>query len=134
MRMMRIAVVTAGLMVAGGVFGTVAGLLVLLAWGLAGGDAILGMHDLSVMLQVAVVFGGGLGAVMGPVSAWVLMRRVPLWLAVGGTTLGTLASGGIGLLATADPVSAMYWGMAGFGITALGLNLRERRARRLTAG
>ena len=122
MRMKRIAAVTAGLVVVGGVFGTIAGVLTLLAWGL-GTPGIMAWQDAAFLLQISLVFGGVPGAVLGPLAAWLLMRHIPLGLAVGGTTLGTVGSGVIGLIATGDPVVAIFWGMAGFGITAIGLRL-----------
>jgi hypothetical protein len=133
MRIKRIAAVTAGLTVAGGVFGTIAGMIVLIAWGMFdGGPFHFTRNDLSLLLQISIILGGGLGAVLGPVAAWLLMRHVPLGLAVGGTTLGTLAGGGIALVIMGDPVTAMLYGMAGFGIFAIGLRLRvPRRERRL---
>lgn len=134
MRWTRIAIVTAGLMVAGGVFGTIAGTLVLAAWiaAMEGPRSVL--QDLGSLLSLAVAFGGGLGAVLGPVAAWVLMRHVPLWLAVGGTTAGTLASGGLTLLLTGNPINAMLFGIFGFGLSALWLhNYSPRDGNRLAA-
>lgn len=133
MRIKRIAAVTAGLVVAGGVFGTIAGMIVLFAWGVFVGWAFhFTFNDLSDLLMISIIFGGGLGAVLGPIAAWLLMRHVPLGLAVGGTTLGTLAGGGIALVAAGDPVIAMLYGMAGFGVSAIGLRLRvPRREQRL---
>jgi hypothetical protein len=133
MRIKRIAALTAGLMLAGGVFGTIAGTIVLISWGLIHADpSIFTLDGLRFVLLFATICGGVLGAVLGPVAAWLLMRHVPLGLAVGGTTLGTLAGGGLALVATGDPVIAMLYGMAGFGITAIGLRLRvPRRERRL---
>lgn len=133
MRIKRIAAVTAGLMAAGAIFGTLAGMAVLTAWSLLDGDVIkFKPADLGPMLQISMVFGGGLGAMLGPLSAWVLMRHVPLGVAVGGSTLGTLASGGIGLLVTGDPVFAMFYGIVGFGISTLAL--RRRYSRRTSSG
>lgn len=133
MRIRRIAAVTAGLMVAGGVFGTLAGMIVLIAWTLVLGEPLMDVvADLGSVLRLAMLFGGVLGAVLGPLAAWLLMRHVPLGLAVGGTTLGTLAGGVGALVATGNPFLAMLYGMAGFGISALGLRLRvPRRERRL---
>ena len=133
MRIKRIAAVTAGLMVAGGVFGTIAGMIVLIAWGMFdAGPFHFTLNGLSLLLQISVIFGGVLGAVLGPIAAWLLMRHVPLGLAVGGTTLGTLAGGGAALVSTGDPFAAMLYGTAGFGISAIGLRLRvPRRERRL---
>jgi hypothetical protein len=135
MRIKRIAAVTAGLMVAGGVFGTITGMVVLSAWAMLAGWTIhLTFNDLTDLLLISVIFGGGLGAVLGPIAAWLLMRHVPLGLAVGGTTLGTLAAGGAALFVTGDPVFAMLYGTAGFGISAIGLRLGvPRRERRLLA-
>lgn len=124
MRWMRITLVTMGLAAAGAVFGTLAGMVVLFAW-----LAILGglgpvLNIPFFMAQIALVYGGGLGAVLGPLAAWTLMRRVPLWLAVGGTTLGTLAAGGLGLLLAPHPMSAILFGMVGFCYTAVRLRNR----------
>jgi hypothetical protein len=135
MRIKRILAVTAGLAVAGGVFGTIAGALTLLAWLIWIGQLHSLVDDTAFVLWIGAWYGGTLGAVMGPIAAWLLMRHVPLGLAVGGTLLGTLASGGMGLLATGNPVVAMLWGMAGFGITAIGLRIRfPSRERRLLRG
>jgi hypothetical protein len=135
MRIKRIAAVTAGLMVAGGVFGTLAGIVVLIAWArIIGEPLMVTLGNLGAVLQVAMVFGGVLGAVLGPIAAWLLMRHVPLGLAVGGTTLGTLAGGVVALVATGNPFTALLYGMAGFGVSAIGLRLRvPRRERRLLA-
>jgi hypothetical protein len=127
MRIGRILSVTMGLMLAGAVFGTITGALTLFVWmAIIGGiDALF--EDMVLMLWMGAWFGGTLGAVMGPSAAWLLMRHVPLGLAVGGTMLGTLAGSGIGLLATANPVGAMFCGMAGFGVTAIRLRVRFPR-------
>jgi hypothetical protein len=134
MRWKRIALVTAGLMIAGGVFGTIAGMLVLTAWMavMEGPGAVF--DGLGFLLELSLAFGGGLGAVLGPLAAWVFMRHVPLWLAVGGTTLGTLASGGLALLLTGNPINAMLFGILGFGVsTLLVRNHVPRAERRLAA-
>lgn len=134
MRWKRIALVTAGLAVAGGVFGTLVGTVVLFAWLASIGELGNAPKDAGFLAWLVLVFGGGLGAVLGPLAAWVLMRHVPIWLAVGGTTLGTMAAGGIGLLATGHPITAMLCGVAGFGATAIGLRLRVPREKQLTGG
>jgi hypothetical protein len=122
--MMRIAVATAGLIVAGAVFGTIAGAVMLALWIAAIGAFVAPVDDLAFVLTFGLVYGGQLGAVLGPIAAWLLMRHVPLGIAVGGTTLGTLASGGIGLIVGGNPLVGMLWGMAGFGISAIALRLR----------
>lgn len=133
-RWMRIAAVTGALIAAGGIFGTIVGALVLGVWVLTVDGAGPGLAELRFVMEYAIVIGGAAGAVLGPIAAWVLMRHVPLWLAVGGTTLGTLAGGGLAALATGDPVLGMYGGAAGFAATAIGLRLRVPRERRLSAG
>ncbi|HEU4885980.1 MAG TPA: hypothetical protein VFT45_27330 [Longimicrobium sp.] len=124
MSKMRIAAVTAGLVLAGGVFGAIAGTLVLMVWqlridGLAGSWAAMGW-----CVVFGVFFGGGFGALLGPLAAWVLMRHVPLWLAVGGTTLGTFASGALVMAISGNPVIALYVGFIGFMLTAAALHDR----------
>lgn len=135
MRWTRIAAVTAGLMMAGAVFGSVAGTVVLFAWLASIGELRSALKDPIPLVELVLFVGGGLGAVLGPLAAWVLMRHVPLWLAVGGTTLGTLASGGLTLLLTGNPISAMLFGIFGFGLSALLVrNYAPRDDRRLIGG
>lgn len=124
MRRMRIAAVMAALVVVGGILGTIVGTVLLLGWQVAleGPDSI--SDGLGTTLFFGLFFGGGLGAVLGPLAAWTLMRHVPLWLAVGGTTAGTLASGGLTLLLTGNPMAAMLIGVVGFMMTAAYLNIR----------
>jgi hypothetical protein len=124
-RWTRIAAVTAGLVVAGGIFGTIAGTTLLVAWQVALEGFTSSSDGFESLLIFGIVFGGGLGAVLGPLAAWTLMRHVPLWLAVGGTTLGTFASGGAALLLTGNPFFAMLVGMIGFMMSAAALNLRS---------
>lgn len=124
MRTLRIAAVWAGLVVAGGVFGTIAGTLVLVAWFVRqdGLDAIAQAVEAAVFF--GIFFGGGLGAVLGPLAGWVLMRHVPLWVAVGGTTLATFASGGLAMLITGHPLIGILVGTVGFMMSAAALHDR----------
>jgi hypothetical protein len=80
----RIIGITLALMATGLVFGGAAGAVMMYAW--RPNDLLEG-----------ALFGGTVGMVLGPFVAWMLMRHVPLWLAVGGTTLGTVAGWMIGL-------------------------------------
>ena len=131
MRIKRIAAVTAGLVVAGAVFGTIAGVVLLTAW-LAVTGSFHSLRDAAFVLRFSFYFGGSLGAVLGPVAAWLLMRHVPLGLAVGGTTLGTVVGGVIGFITTGLPVGSMLFGVAGFGISAIALRIgHPRRDHRL---
>ncbi|HEX2078115.1 MAG TPA: hypothetical protein VHG08_10415, partial [Longimicrobium sp.] len=115
MRALRIAAVTAGLMAAGAVFGAVAGVTTLAAWALKDGGFRDLASDLGFVLGYGAFFGGVFGAVLGPLAAWLLMRHVPLGLAVGGTTLGTVAGMAAGLLFPDFGVS-FYGGFAGFAL------------------
>ena len=134
MRWTRIALVTAGLAAAGAVFGTLAGMVVLGTWMIVADVGEISLSSLPMFLALSVFCGGGAGAVLGPLAAWLLMRHVPLWLAVGGTTLGTLAGGSLGLMTTGNPVAAMLLGAAGFGLSAVALRLKTPPHQRLTAG
>ena len=130
MRIARIAAVTAGLAVAGALFGGFAGAVVLMGWAMQLEGVYAALSDPSILLMGAW-FGGVVGAVLGPMAAWLLMRHVPLWLAVGGTTLGTLAGGAVGMLLTGAPDLSMYAGMAGFAVAAIALRVRTRPGSRL---
>ncbi len=125
MRALRVLAVTAALSVAGAVFGGLAGTVTLVGWGIATSGLRIVLRDPEMGLY-GTLFGGVLGAVLGPLAAWLLMRHVPLGLAVAGTTLGTLAGGALGLLFTMDPVLSMYAGLAGFGVSAIALRVRTR--------
>ena len=122
--LLRILVITLGLSLAGFVAGWVTGVLMMVSWMAAYGvpsSIVLRGH-----LLIAGMFGGTLGAVLGPLAAWLLMRHVPLWLAVGGTALGTLAGAVAGLLAGSVELS-FYGGFLGFAAAAVVLRVRARR-------
>jgi hypothetical protein len=79
------------LMLGGGVFGAVAGAVIL------GAAVALRTHLLTVN---AVVIGAGMGAIIGgiiaPVGSLIFLRRVPLGLAIPGITLGTVIGLAVG--------------------------------------
>lgn len=126
--------VTLGLAAAGAVAGGVAGFLFA---AVVTATATAGLPSLGVAVTV-LAFGGiagaALGTVLGPVAAWLLMRHVPLGLAIGGTTLGALAGGLAGwfLVPGLDnmplPFSALA-PLAGFGAAALWMRRRVPGAR-----
>ena len=122
MRALRIALVTAGLMAAGAVFGGIAGAAAGAAWVLLEGGFGGLARESEIVLFVGFL-GGGLGAVLGPAVAWLMMRHVPLWLAVGGTTLGTMAGGILGAL-LGGPGSMFVFGILGFVMSAGYLQIR----------
>ncbi|HET7462232.1 MAG TPA: hypothetical protein VFJ82_13330 [Longimicrobium sp.] len=111
----RVAAVTAGLMLAGGLFGgaaAAAGAAIALSItpvGLYGGMAV----------TVATLIGGALGAPLLPATSWLLLRRVPLGLSWLGTTLGAVVGGLAGWFAAlamqGDPVTwPILAALAGF--------------------
>jgi hypothetical protein len=121
--LMRIIVITLGLSAAGFVAGGVVGMVMMAGWLLVDGDFSMDM------VLFGGAFGAAMGAVLGPVSAWLLMRRVPIWLAITGTAGGTIAGaifggliGGFG----ASLVCALF----GFGSAALFLWRQEMDQRR----
>lgn len=125
MRIARIAAVTAGLAAAGAVAGALAGAAMCALMLLLSGEPskLWVARDL---LAFAASFGARAGAVLGPVAAWLLMRHVPLGRAIGGTALGTLAGGALGLL-LAGPVESLPAGLLGFGAAAVYLRVRTPR-------
>jgi hypothetical protein len=130
MRAIRVALITAGLMAAGAVFGAVAG--VAAAWMLMEAGFRVFLWEGAIFL-FAAFRGAELGAVLGPAAAWLLMRHVPLGLAVGGTTVGAIAGGALGLL-LGGPGGMFPGGIAGFALSALFLRIRVPSGGRLLRG
>lgn len=121
--LMRIIVITLGLSAAGFVAGGVVGMLMMAGWLLAADD-----FSMDAVL-FGGLFGAVMGAVLGPVSAWLLMRRVPIWLAVSGTAAGTIAGALFGGLLGGFGASFVC-ALLGFGSAALFLWRRELEQRR----
>lgn len=128
MRAQRFVQVTAGLMLAGFLFGGVAGavLLFVIAFPSNGWRTLLAPE----FLLLGAAFGAIVGMLLGPLGAWLLMRDVPLGRAVGGTTLGTVL-GGVAALVSNLPGSLFYAPVAGFALAALALRAHARRRREL---
>jgi hypothetical protein len=121
MRIGRVVAVTAGLVATGAVVGALVGVLMIAFWFVPGDLPHLWM-DRDTILEVAL-FGAIVGAVLGPVAAWLLMRHIPLWRAVGGTALGTLAAAALGLLFGGQEMS-LYAAFLGFGAASVYLRVR----------
>lgn len=111
MRILRIAAVTAGLVVACAAAGGVVGATLMTAFLVRYGEFA------EIVRSPALVTGAAVGAVaasfLGPLAAWVLMRRVPLGRAIGGAALGTFAGGLAGLL-VGNPPLALILSLVGF--------------------
>ncbi|HEX5726683.1 MAG TPA: hypothetical protein VFX98_14505 [Longimicrobiaceae bacterium] len=120
----RIALVTAGLMVGGAVFGALAAVIALAVALLATG----GTRDLFVddAFALAAFVGALFGGILLPCTGWVLLRQVPLGLTVVGTVAGTVAGGALGWMLPlgSNEINRAIWGaLAGFFAAALLLRL-----------
>jgi hypothetical protein len=123
--LMRIVGVTLGLAAAGFVAGAIVGLAMMGIW--LALSPVLG--DTASNLLRGAAFGGAVGAVAGPAAAWLLMRHVPLGLAIGGTALGTLAGAALGLL-IGGWEGSFGGAFLGFTLVAVALRIRGSRAAR----
>jgi len=129
----RIVLVALGLAAAGAAFGALAGAVGLaLAVLVAEGPRGLGWLE---PFAVAAAFGAVLGVGLGPAAGWLLLRRVPLGVAVLGTLAGAVAGGaGSWLLRGAWLVGGPVGGAAaGFLAAAVALRLRYAAPRRALA-
>jgi hypothetical protein len=105
--MRRILIVLLGLMATGSVIGATLGALAL--WVAAAILGIMPNRPSDAELLVAGAEAGALtGAILAPISAWSLMRFVPLWRAIGEPALGTT----LGAMAGALAATAMNGGLA----------------------
>lgn len=116
-------VITVGLGAAGFVAGGAVGMVMMAFMIMSYGGLAELVRDPGILL-FAGTFGGTVGAVLGPVAAWLLMRRVPLWLAVGGTAAGTITGAVLGLV-MAGFEGSFVSALLGFGASAVVLRLRK---------
>jgi hypothetical protein len=109
----RIAVVTAGLLVAGALFGSIAAAIgATIAVALAG-KGFAELYGLT-MVGVATLIGGVLGAPLLPATSWLLLRRVPMGRSWLGTTAGAVVGGLAGWFAAlAVPGDEFLWPITG---------------------
>ncbi|HEY7769307.1 hypothetical protein [Longimicrobium sp.] len=125
-RPVRILILTAALALTGGMVGAVLGAIV----------SILALGPVEAALMPGFIgfgayFGAIIGAILAPLTGWLLLRRVPLGLAVGGTTVGTLAGAVMGLIVGGGNGSVMF-AIVGFVGSAVLLRLTASRARERT--
>lgn len=133
----RIAAVTAGLAAASAVVAGVLGALFVAAVILVFGGPVEVLDDFETVLRMGVASAKA-GAVAGPLGAWLLMRQVPLGLAIGGTALGALAGATLAILLAwagvlGSPDVAILFPYAGFGLSALALRTWTARGGRVDA-
>lgn len=121
----RVAAVTGGLMVAGGLLGAIAA-----AMGAAIAVTITdrALAPFAVVAWAAII-GGVLGAPLLPATSFLLLRRVPLGMSFVGTTLGTAAGGIVGWIAAYTlNLQPIFWPVAaaviGFFLAVLVLRMR----------
>ncbi len=124
----RVAAVTGGLVVVGGIAGALVSAIAVAAVLLVTEPLTLSRHP--EILGLAGVVGAAFGAVLGPLAAWLLMRHVPLGVAIGGTMLGTLV-GGVAALLVDEPVLYLSLPLVGFVLAALVIRLRVPRPARV---
>jgi hypothetical protein len=118
----RVVVVGLGLIVTGAAVGGVCGVVAIsLILGVAGK-----LPDAGVAL-VAGLFGGALGAVLGPAAGFSILRHVPLGRAIGWTAVGAIVGGLIGVPLT---LGLIVGPVVGFGVAALALYASVRRSRK----
>ncbi|HSU16100.1 hypothetical protein [Longimicrobium sp.] len=128
----RILAVTAGLIVGGALFGAVAAIATLvIGLAVSGGLEALDLRALQLVGGVGAVLGG----VLFPAAAWLLMRTVPIGLALLGTVAGTVAGGAAGWLLAASEfgqvVHVLIGGVIGFVAASVLLRIRAGRAPRV---
>ena len=134
----KVILVTLGLMAAGAVFGALAGILAIIV-AAAVTEGMPSVFDLEVLAFVGFV-GAFFGGVLFPLAMWLVMRTVPLGLAVLGTVVGTALGGMAGwLLADAhgNPIGTAVWSaVAGFAVAcvALRMGVPALSRRRVPAG
>lgn len=127
-RLLRVGVVTIGLMLAGAVFGALAGAVAAaIAVGITDG---VRAPDWAPGVVIAAAVGAFLGGVLFPVSGMLFMRRVPLGLAVAGAMLGTVAGGLVGWVVRVGGINAaVAGGIIGYAVAVLALRWRFSAAR-----
>ena len=128
----RVVAVTFGLVGAGALFGGIAGgIALLIAWvpteGLPSTAA-----EVWGALGLGAVYGAPIGAIIGPPTAWLLLRHVPLGRLFMGTAAGTIVGGVFGWLIPStesldQPMNALLCAFSGFLAAALFMRISARR-------
>lgn len=118
---------------AGLIGGSVCGIAIL-ALGLLGVTPITDV-DISTVLQLGVVFGGGFGVIAFPICYYLFLRDVPLWLSLAVTIPATIVVGWLGLniLLNAVPGDSQAAPFIIFGPGFLGLLLSSIALNRFAA-
>src|SRR2546423_14681272 len=104
----RIAAVTTGLMGAGAVCGAVTGI-----WSLGLVMSISGPLAIDVLLVFGGMVGAVLGAIAAPILGWSLLRRVPFGRMLAVCSAGTPIGGAVGSFTTPQPLNFCASGSLG---------------------
>jgi hypothetical protein len=121
----RIIGVTALLAALGGLTGALGGALIALGYVLVTeGSVNVGL--LGVILRTAGVVGFGVGVVGGPLLSWTLLRKAPIWRAIGETALAAGLAAGVSMAFKVGVWPMIGWSVLGATVAAL----RLRRASR----
>jgi hypothetical protein len=124
----RIVGVTGLLALLGGFAGALGGLVIAIGSSFAI-NAGLDAADVLEIVSFASGIGAGVGVIAGPALSWTLLRRVPIWRAIGETALAA----GIGAAVTLV-LNGSVWSMIGWSVAAATLAaLRLRRSHRSKA-
>ena len=117
----RVAIVTLALVIVGALIGALTSVLALVVVLMLRGSP--GFPQLMAAIMMAGYVGAAIGAVMAPIVAWVLLRRVPLWRAITQTALGTL----LGAIVTSFTFPGPIIGaIIGFTLAAIRLRIVTR--------
>ena len=117
----KVVVVTVALMIVGTVVGALTSVLALAAVLMLRGSP--GAPQLLAAVMMAAYAGAAIGAVMAPVVAWILLRRVPLWRAITQTALGTLIGAVVCSFTIPGPIVGA---IIGFTLAAIRLRIVTR--------
>ena len=127
MQVGRIIGVTAFLGALGGLAGALGG--VLIALGIAA--AVKTSPDVKTLLPVfgiAATVGFGVGVIAGPVLTWTLLRRTPIWRAIGETAIAAGLAASLALTLGGSLWAAIAWSAGAATVAALRLRRVSTKA------
>ena len=116
MQIFRVLRVVAGLALTGALLGAIAGLMIVLALGLAASIRSREFLLFAVpwLFPTGAVIGGVFGALLAPVASFTMWRHVPLGRLFLYVTLGTIVGGALGMLVFPDLIFVLLAAMGGF--------------------
>ena len=132
-RIGRIIAVTALLAALGGVAGGLGGLLIVAAVALL---VRSGAGGLMVALEIGSAVGFAFGLLAGPTLAWTMLRRAPIWRAIGETALAAGMASTLAVVMSWSLIQSVWWAAAASLAAAFRLRYAYRvpREARITSG